>query len=311
MTTENKPLIVKYRPSSFDEMFGHETVLASLRKAVGGTTVPHAYLFTGVAGLGKTTLARIVAKELDCEPFEIDAASNSSVEDMRQLVEMGNHMSLTGAGRRMFIIDECHTLSKAAWQALLKILEEPPEFLFFALCTTELTKVPETIVTRCFHTPLRPLKPEELATLLEAIADLEGWQVHPDVISTVVQAATGQPRKALSMLEAVHDLQSRDEVKRVIQIQMAEGDPLYDLCIQLINGKGWEVLKPILDKVDDADFEHAPTMAGRFLIGAMARARSEKDAQRAWRLLEALMFPSATYDRKAAFYSAIGRMLWA
>jgi DNA polymerase III gamma/tau subunit len=309
--SENLPLITKYRPTALDEMLGHELQLAGLNRALTGSTVPHSYLFTGIAGLGKTTLARIVGSMLECDVLEIDAASYNSVDSMRQLVEMANHMSLTGNGRRMFLIDECHTLSKAAWQALLKVLEEPPEFVYFALCTTEAEKVPETIKTRCYHTALKPLRAEELGILLDTIAELEGWQVAPDVMSAVIQAATGQPRKALSMLESVHNLDSREEVKRVLTLQMQDGDPMYDFAVQLVNGKGWPVLAPILAKLEDEDFENVNIMVGRFLISNMARAKDETGAKRAWKILEALMFPAATYDRKAAFYAAVGRALWA
>lgn len=305
----NVPIIVKYRPAAFDEMVGHAAVLDPLRRAIAGNTTPHAYLFTGGAGLGKTTLARIVASAVGAEALEIDAASNNGVDDMRQLVEMGNHMALTGAGKRLFIIDECHALSKPAWQAILKIVEEPPAHLFIALCTTELSKVPETIVSRCYHTALRGLKPDELGDLLQVVAELEGWQVLPDVLQAVVQAAGGSPRKGLSMLQAVHDAPSRDEVKRIITL-MDEGDPLFDLCKLIIDGKGWAPLQKALGALEDADFEHAGTMAGRFLISCMQKARSETEARRAWSLLDALLFPAETFDRKASFYAAIGRMTW-
>jgi DNA polymerase-3 subunit gamma/tau len=305
------PLITKYRPAAFDEMMGNDTVIAALKRTLANAiSRPHAYLFTGPSGIGKTTGARIIATDLEAEVIEIDAASNSGVDAMRQLVEVGNHMSLAGSGVRMFIIDECHTLSKPAWQAILKLLEEPPEHLYIALCTTELAKVPETIITRCYHVALRPLKTNEIEDLISVVAELEGWPVHNDVMQAIVQASTGQPRKALSILQAVHDAPSRDEVKRIITLIDAS-DPMIALCQYLLSGKkAWKVVRDYLAQIEDDAFDEAALACGRYIIGAMLRAESDEAARTGWRLLEALVFPTATYDRKAAFVAAIGRLLW-
>lgn len=306
----NQPLITKYRPLSFDEVVGHTSVMAALRKAIRGDTTPHAYMLTGPAGLGKTTTARIIAKELDAEPLEIDAASNNGVDPMRELVEMGNHQSLSGKGRRAFIIDECHTLSKPAWQALLKLLEEPPEHLYLMLCTTELSKVPDTILSRCYHVVLRPLKPEELGDLLTTVAELEDWPVAADVMQAVLQSAEGSPRKALSLLQAVHDAPNRDEVKRIINL-MDASDPMHELCKLVIAGAAWVPVQQVLARIGDDEFEHASNMLARYLLAVMNSAKNEDGAKRAWQALDALLFPAASWDRKAAFYAAIGRMRWA
>lgn len=307
--SDNQSIITKYRPGSFDEMIGHEAVLGPLQRAIAGTTTPHAYLMTGVAGLGKTTLARIIARVLEAEILEIDAASNSGVDAAREIVEMGNHMSLMGSGRRAFIIDEAHVLSKSAWQALLKLLEEPPPHLYIMLCTTELPKVPDTIQTRCYHVALRPLKPDELGELLDVVADMEGWQVAPDVMQAVIEAATGQPRKGLTMLQSVHDAPDRNEVKRIIAL-LAGGDALYDVCNALVSNKGWPVVRQALLRIEDAEFETAAVFAGRYFASAMAKAETPAAAQAHWKLMDALLFPAETFDRKASFYAAVGRILW-
>lgn len=305
------PLITKYRPTDFDEMVGHEAQLGALRRALVSDSCPHAFLFTGVAGLGKTTLARIVARVLEAEVIEIDAASHSSVDAMRELVEVGNHMSLTGAGRRLFLIDECHALSKQAWQALLKILEEPPPHLFLALCTTEHAKVPETIVTRCFHVALRPLSDPEITDLVLAVAGAERWDVRDDVVQAVVQAATGQPRKSLSILQAVHDAASRDEVKRIIAL-LDDSDAIMKLAKLLVSGQGgWEAIRKELARIGDDEFEDASIPLGRYIATVMVKEENPARAKRLWTLLDALVWPTTTYDRKVAFYTAIGRMLWA
>lgn len=305
------PLITKYRPGSFDEVFGHEAILTTLRRAMKGASRPHAYLFTGLAGLGKTTLARIVAGELECEIEEIDAASNSGVDSMRELVELGQHLSFGSAGRKAFIIDECHALSNNAWQAILKLLEEPPAHLFLMLCTTELRKVPETIRTRCFHAKLEPLKPDVIEELLCEVIEAENMKITDDVLQLVVVASTGQPRKALSLLQAVDGVQDKAEARRIIGL-FGEGDPLHDLCKLIVDGKGWEQVKKALAALsaESGSFDQASIALGRYLTGCIDRAKTEKEAAKAWALLDALLFPTAGFDPKASFYAAIGRILW-
>lgn len=304
------PLITKYRPQKFSEVIGHEEMIAALQRALSSPSHPHSYLFTGASGVGKTTLARIIGNSLPAEIVELDAASNSGIEAMRALVELGAHKPLSGSARRMFIIDEAHALSKAAWQATLKLLEEPPPHLYLALCTTELHKVPETVITRCFHVALRALKPADIEALLGVVAELEGWAVADDVLAAVVQAATGQPRKALSILQAVHDAPSRDEVRRIIALIDAS-EPLIELAQFLLRGgSDWNVIRRQLERIDDDDFEHATVHLGRYLASAMLRSEAEQQARRAWTLLDALLFPTVSLDRKASFYAAIGRVLW-
>jgi DNA polymerase-3 subunit gamma/tau len=304
-------IITKYRPRDFDEVLGHEAIMGSLQRAIASdTTRPHAYLLTGSGGLGKTTLARIIAKHLGADVHEIDAASNNGIDDMRALIDLGSHMSLTGDGRRMFIIDECHGLSKNAWQSILKMVEEPPEHLFIALCTTELAKVPATIKQRCFHAPLKPLGPNDIGDLVAAVADAENWDVPRDVQQAVVQAAGGSPRAALSMLQSVNGAQSRDEVKRIIELQ-GESEPLLEIARMLVQGVGdWTRYREQLIKVDNEAWEGAPEMLGGYIISVMEKAETAQKAEKAWGLLEALLFPANSYHRKAAFYAALGRMLF-
>jgi DNA polymerase-3 subunit gamma/tau len=305
------PLITKYRPESFGEVIGHEAIRASLIRVLGAAqSRPHAYLFTGPSGIGKTTMARIIGKILEADILEVDAASNSGVEAMRGLVEFSQHMALSGAGTRLMIIDEAHALSRPAWQAILKLLEEPPPHLYLALCTTELIKVPETIQTRCFHCPLRPLTAPEIEDLLAVIADLEGWRVAPDVFQLAVQAGTGQPRKALTILQAIHDAPNRDEARRVIALVEAS-DPLIELFQHLLKGmRSWKQIRPLLLRIESETFEEAAIQAGRYLAAALVQTEDEKRAAAIWQMIEALVFPSETWDKKIAFIAALGRILW-
>jgi DNA polymerase III gamma/tau subunit len=308
----NIPLINRYRPENFEEIVGHDEIKAALKRVLTTDSQPHSYLLTGPGGIGKTTIARIIGRSLGCDIVEISAAENSGTDDMRRVIDLGNHMSLTGSGLRMIIIDECHGLSKPAWQVLLKLVEEPPEHLFLALCTTELAKVPDTIIQRCFHVPLKPLSVVNIEEILLTICNVEEWEVQPDVLTLVLQAAQGSPRRAISTLQAVWDAPSLAEASRIIQLQDGS-EPLVEMCKYITNNVealSWAKFKGFLDRIEDGEWDNASLLIGRFIVGAMLRTSEQEKAGALWRILDALTFPIETHDRKVAFYAAIGKIIW-
>jgi Holliday junction resolvasome RuvABC ATP-dependent DNA helicase subunit len=199
----------KYRPAMWAEVIGQDHIVQSLQaevaKVSGGTRPHHAYLFAGTRGTGKTTIARIFAAEIGTAPediYEIDAASNTSVEDIRVLTE-GVHALPLMSAYKVYILDEVHMLSKSAFNAFLKTLEEPPKHVIFILATTELHKIPETIISRCqvfhFNTPAH----ETLAEVIIAVAKKEGVTLSPQAAQLVATVARGSFRDALSALQGV------------------------------------------------------------------------------------------------------------
>jgi DNA polymerase III gamma/tau subunit len=307
----NQPLIVRHRPNAFAKVCGNNETVAALERRINDPRRPHAYLLTGPSGVGKTTIARIIGSNLQSNIIEVDAATNSGADAMRTLVEIGYYM-VPGHQSRLIIIDECHALSRTAWQAALKVLEEPPDHLYLALCTTELARIPETIITRCHHVKLDRLHDAQIADLLIDILSKEGWAdtILDNVFQLVVQEALGSPRRALSLLQAVYDAPSYAEAQRIIAIQ-GSASPMIQALNVLIKGQGWEAVRPMLAQLSDDDFsEGALVLASRYIIGAMNREESGKRAERLWEMLASFSCPVHSYDPKSVFYTAIGRILW-
>ena len=225
MNKISKVLALKYRPQIFDDLIGQETTSKSIFNSIKLNKVPNAYLFTGIRGVGKTTVARIIAKSLNCnkgienlckeelcencegiinsnhiDVLEMDAASKTGVDDVRDLIEFSRYAPST-AKYKIFIIDEVHMLSKQAFNALLKTLEEPPEYLKFIFATTEIKKIPVTVISRCQRYDLSRVKFEELFNYLKKIALLEKGKLSEDVLKLITKISEGSVRDALSLLD--------------------------------------------------------------------------------------------------------------
>src|SRR5665811_949589 len=221
----------KYRPQLFSEIVGQDHVTATLAREIADERVAHAYLFAGPRGTGKTTTARVLAKALNCpdrspdgEPCgvcmscvavaegssldvsELDAASHNSVEDIREMRVSVSTVASVGGAKRVFILDEAHMLSKAAGNALLKTLEEPPEHVHFVLATTEPYKLLDTIRSRAQRFDFRQVPVEVLVAHLRQIGASEGYESADLALTTIARRAQGSVRDALSLLEQVSAL---------------------------------------------------------------------------------------------------------
>ena len=230
MNKNSKVLALKYRPSNFDELIGQDLVTETIINSIKVNKVPNAYLFTGIRGVGKTTIARIVAKSLNClngienlckeklcenceaisnsshiDVLEMDAASKTGVDDVRDLIEFSRY-GPTSSKYKIFIVDEVHMLSKQAFNALLKTLEEPPQYenggsLKFIFATTEIKKIPITVVSRCQRFDLSRIKSSELFEFLKEVTKKENGKVSDDALKLIVKISEGSVRDALSLLD--------------------------------------------------------------------------------------------------------------
>ena len=219
----------KYRPQTFSELIGQDAMVQTLANAIKRGRIAHAFLLTGVRGVGKTSTARLVAKALNCvgpdgqggptidpcgvcEPcraiaegrhidvIEMDAASHTGVDDVREIIEAVRYASVS-ARYKIYIIDEVHMLSKNAFNALLKTLEEPPEHVKFLFATTEVNKVPVTVLSRCQRFDLRRIPADTLAAHFTHVSEMEQVAVEPEAVAMIAQAAEGSARDGLSILD--------------------------------------------------------------------------------------------------------------
>ena len=244
MSNNSKVLALKYRPQVFKDLIGQDIIVETIEKSISQNKIPNAFLFTGIRGVGKTTIARILAKSLNCgnseknsclknkckncdeisesrhiDVLEMDAASKTGVDDVRDLIEFSRY-GPTSSKFKIFIIDEVHMLSKQAFNALLKTLEEPPSYLKFIFATTEVNKIPITVLSRCQRFDLSRIKPEELSEFLAKVAEMEKIDINQDVLNLISKISEGSVRDALSLLDRI-SLTNDDSQKGTISLESA------------------------------------------------------------------------------------------
>lgn len=258
----------KYRPQNLEQLVGQETLVQSLKNAFESGRVPHAILLHGIRGVGKTTTARIIAKSLNCsgidgslttpqitpcdvcsscrsvladrhmDVVEIDAASHTGVDDMRELTESSRYKAVQGRFK-IFIIDEVHMLSKSAFNALLKTLEEPPAHVKFIFATTEIKKIPDTILSRCMRFDLSVMQPAKIVAHLQSILQLETLGADMDALAMIARAADGSMRDALSLLDQAIMLSGASNVSATTvesMLGLSNRDVLFDIFELIFQG---------------------------------------------------------------------------
>ena len=279
MNKNTKVLALKYRPQNFEDLIGQDITSQTIINSIKANKIPNAYLFTGIRGVGKTTLARIVAKSLNCkngienicksnycdnclaitnsshiDVLEMDAASKTGVEDVRELIEFSRY-GPTSSKYKIFIIDEVHMLSKQAFNALLKTLEEPPEYLKFIFATTELKKIPITVISRCQRFDLSRIKSLELLNFIKKIKDKEKGNVSEDALKLIVKISEGSVRDALSLLDRglltlgeKKELDLKEAQKIFGYFDKSQLIDIFDLILQGEEKKVIEIYRNIYDQ---------------------------------------------------------------
>ena len=213
-------LAVKYRPKKFEDCLGNPSIIKILKKQIEKKDYAHCYLFTGSSGIGKTTIARILANEINDyngTPIEIDAASNNGVDNIRAIVEDAK-LRAFDAMYKVYIIDEAHAITTAGWQAFLKCLEEPPKYTIFMLCTTEPKKIPQTILNRVMRFNLAKVSDNLIEERLKYICEQEGFTDTDGVCSYISKNCDGGVRSAIAMLEKCASLSSTLNVKDAVKL---------------------------------------------------------------------------------------------
>ena len=281
---KNKVLALKYRPQEFKNLIGQKLIAQTITNAIKLGKTPNAYLLTGIRGVGKTTTARLIAKALNCQKntdktlncssekfcqtcneiinsnhidiLEMDAASKTGIDDVRELIENSKY-SPTSAKYKIFIIDEVHMLSKQAFNGLLKTLEEPPPSLKFILATTEVRKIPVTILSRCQRFDLKRVGVQDLCNHLKNITAKEKGQISDDAIKLIARSAEGSVRDAISLLDRAIISNPVDESKTIEEadvremLGLASRIKIINLLKKIFKGKEKEALDKLKEIIND------------------------------------------------------------
>ena len=288
MSEKHIPLPLKYRPMTFDDVVGQEHVVKTLRNAIESNRIANAYLFIGPRGIGKTTTSRIFAKALNCtspngvEPCgkcvncdeiargasldvtELDAASHNKVEDVKPIIE-AVEFKPTSSRFKIFIIDECHMLSNAAWNALLKTLEEPPDYVRFIFATTEGDKVLPTIISRCQRFDLRKIQTNDIVSRLKHVCKQEKIDAEEDALLAIARGAEGGMRDALSSLDQLISFKGNKvtEADALGIFGLVSRSALEDLAGAILRGDTAAILKAI--EMFDSQGKNMRRLAGELL----------------------------------------------
>lgn len=305
---KEQPLHISCRPKSWDEVIGQSQLVRSIQSSIKSGA--QSFLLTGPSGVGKTSIGRLIAKEVGClkaNLIEIDAATNSGVDAMRLITEAANFNPL-GGGSKVVIVDECHALSSQAWQSLLKSIEEPPQHVYWVLCTTERGKVPTTIQTRCHDYDLNRVSALDLVEFLkDVVARREITLQVSDLIDIAVEQASGSPRQALVNLSKIKDCKTAKQAERLLEVVREDDAEAIDLCRALMNNKPWGSIAEILRKLDGKNPESVRIVVFAYMSKVVLGGKPSK---RFFAILDAFSEPYPAGSKSAGYLALSAGMLY-
>jgi DNA polymerase-3 subunit gamma/tau len=292
-------LTTKYRPKTFAEVIGQTPVINSLYDLIANNT-HKAIIFHGPSGVGKSTLARITANSLGCEDIrEINCAKFSGKEDMNELTDIIEYKSF-GGGNRAFILDEVDAISAAAWKNLKKPLEEPPNGVYWFLCTAEPKRIPNQILTRCASFQLNPVKISDIYTLLQRVVGSEKFETNTQVLGLISENCNGSPRQALSLLSQVYNLGVVDATEIITGFSEGQSKEIRDLCYGLSKfSLDYVGVVDILKKLESCNAESVRRVILAYFEKIALDVKSVKNSGHVFRVLELFSCP---FDYNAKYW---------